>query len=194
MGRLSRQVSDQTQIADATTTPATQKNVLDMNGLSGSASTIPEHPSAHASSTLNTPYNNGGDPGHRPSGIPSTGGNQRVGDALEAPPQQKVRLQSLSPLETRKQHTISYDAGPAKSIVAETSGTAVSGASSQPQKTSRIGLFGSAGQPDSLPRTSSSSTVMNGRHATSSPITLHQHTSRDNIIQPATELSRVGAR
>lgn len=192
MGRLSRQVSDQTQIADATITPAAQKGLVDLNQPAGSASTIPEHLSAQASSTLATPYSHNEGPRSQKPDMVATGSDQQLPAAFEKSQQHRERLQSTSPTETRKHNLVPYHTGPSKPNSIGGTAKAIEEASSQPYKPSRIGLFGSTVRPESLPRNGPSNAEIGGRHVTS-PITLHQH-ARENNLTSAPGLSRIGAR
>lgn len=191
IGRLSRQVSDQTQVADATITPTTQKSLIDLNKPAGSASTIPEHLSAQVSSALATPYSNGEGLRNATPAVTANGTDQQPPPDLEQKHQQKERLQSLSPTEKRKHNLFVYGAGRDK---ANSLGNAVSAeVASQPYKSSQLALFDSPSQPDSLPRHAQSNTEMDVRHATSSPITLHR-LARQNSLTSTPGLSRIGAR
>lgn len=193
MGRLSRQVSDQTQIADTVITPAAQKSLVDLNKPADSASTIPEHPSAQASSALNTPHSN-----HRSIRPQKSEGARTTGDqqrplGFEKPQQQKERFQSVSPTEARKHTLAIYDPTPSKTNSTGPKDVELEEPPSHSYKMSRISLFGSPVRPDPLSRNGSSNAEMATGHATSSPITLHPH-GRENHITPATGLSRIGAR
>lgn len=193
IGRLSRRISDQTQVADTTVTPATQKSLADPNRPAGSASTILDHLSAQASSTLATPLSTNDGFRHRASEITTADGDQQLPSGYEKPQQQKERLQSLSPTETRKHSSAANDAGPKVSNSKGGAALSVEEVSSAMYKPSRIALFGSTSRPESLPRHSPPNAEIGGRHATPSPITLHQHT-RENNLTAATGLSRIGAR
>lgn len=57
--RLTRQLSNVSPAPDSLTTPAHQQRPGDDGGPVGSASTIPEHPSAPVSSAFNTPHDHG---------------------------------------------------------------------------------------------------------------------------------------
>jgi hypothetical protein len=194
MGRLSRPVSDQTRGADSAVTPAARKSSIDPNKPAGSASTIPEHPSAQASSALATPYaNNNEVPQHQGSKLTAMASDQQHATGFDKPHQQKERLQSLSPTETRKHNLSTYDPGPSKAASTGGAVTGIEEIPSQPFRPSRLALFGSPARRNSLPRNGPSGADMEARHAASSPITLHQHAMETNLT-PAAGLSRIGAR
>lgn len=81
---LSRQNSDRSMINDTFLTPANQSRAAENPQPGGSASTIPEHPSAPVSSAVNTPH------------------DVMSSQTKAEPGAQIYRLQSLSPLETRR--------------------------------------------------------------------------------------------
>jgi hypothetical protein len=192
MGRMSRQISSQTEGADATVTPATQKSLVDPFKAADSASTIPEHPSAQASSALATPYGNNEELHNHISEMAVAGSDQQHAAIFQKPQQQKDRLQSLSPTESRKHNIAIYEPGPSKQ---NSTGRIVANAeepSSQPLRASRIALFTSPSRLESVPRNGPSHAEMAARNAASSPITVHQH-ARENNLTPAAGLSRIGA-
>ncbi len=191
IGRLSRQVSDQIQTADANFTPATQKSMVDPNIPVSSASTIAELLSAQASSALATPYSNNEGLRHQQSEITATSSYHRL--PAEKSRQQRERLQSLSPTETRKHNLVAYEGGPDKLNSNDGTAEDMKEVSSHSYKPSRIAFLGSSGRPESLPRNGPSNAEISGRHPTSSPITLHQHV-RENNLTAAPGLSRIGAR
>jgi hypothetical protein len=193
LGRLSRQVSDQTQVADVSITPATQKSLVDLNKPADSASTIPEHLSAQASSALATPYSSNEGLREQTSEVIPNTSDQQLPQYLDQAEQQKDRLQSLSPSETRKHTLIPYKPRSNKPDTSGETGTGIEEASSRPYKPSRIAMFGSPSRPDSMPRNGTSNTDIIAPTTTSSPITLHQH-ARENNLTPTTGLSRIGAR
>jgi len=195
IGRLSRQVSDQTQIADANITPATQKSSVDINRPSGSASTIPEQFSAQASSTLATPYSNDSGLHHQALDLTLSGNDQQppAGFGKARRLQGEGRPQSLSPTETRRHNLLANDSGANKLKSTGHVVTGVQGAASHQYRPSRIALFSTAARPDSMARNGAPNDDIGARHATSSPITLHQH-ARENNLASATGLSRIGAR
>jgi hypothetical protein len=193
MGRLSRQVSDQTQTADTSITPATQKSLVDLNRPAGSASTIPEQLSAQASSTSATPYSNSDIVRQQTSETAATGSDQQHPAVFEKSQSQKERLQSLSPTETRKHNLTTNDAAGVKpSPIGDTTADA-EGSSSHSFKSSRTALFDTPVRPASLHRNPPSNNQIGVRSASSSSITLHQH-AREHNLTPATGLSRIGAR
>ena len=89
---LTRQNSNRSPMTDSFLTPAQQKNIAEAPIAVGSASTIVEHPSAQASSALNTPY----DAQHGPAKTETT-----VSSILDHRPH------SASPLDTRRPNTTS---------------------------------------------------------------------------------------
>ena len=192
-GRLSRHVSDQTQIADAIITPAAQKSLVDLDRPAGSASTIPEHLSAQASSASAKPYDHDGRVQQQPTEFRATAADQHSPAADEKPQQPRHRLQSLSPIEARKHNAGAYDATPSKPNSIGGAATGSGGAASQPCKPSRIALFSTPSRPESLAHNGPSNNEMGAHHPTSSPITLHQH-ARENNLTSTTGLSRIGAR
>ena len=192
-GRLSRQVSDQTQIADATTTPVTQPSLVDINGPADFASNIPEHLSVQASSALATPHSNDGYLYIKSSQSTALASDQQLSAGVGKLQDLKERLLSLSPTETRKHSLLAYEVGLKKSNSIGGAATSHEEAASYPYKQPRIALFSTPGRPQSLPRNAPSNDQMGERHATSSPITLHQHAGENNLTS-ATGLSRIGAR
>jgi hypothetical protein len=195
IGRLSRQVSDQTQIADANITPATQKSSVDTNRPLGSTSTIPEQLSAQASSAFATPYSNDGGLQHQSFELTMSGNDQQppAGFGKARQPQGERRPQSLSPTETRRHSLVAHDGGAKKAKSTGPAMTGVQGAASHQYRPSRIALFSTAARSDSMPRNGAPNDDIGARHATSSPITLHQH-ARENNLASAAGLSRIGAR
>lgn len=195
IGRLSRQVSDQTQIAEANITPATQQSSADIHRPSGSASTIPEQFSAQASSTLATPHSNDGGLQHQSLDLTLSGNDQHPSAEFGKGrrPQGEGRPQSLSPTETRRHNLFAHDSGANKLKSAGHVVTGVQGSASQQYRPSRIALFSTAGRPDSMARNGPLNDDIGARHGTSSPITLHQH-ARENKLASTTGLSRIGAR
>ncbi|KAF7503323.1 hypothetical protein GJ744_003966 [Endocarpon pusillum] len=191
--RLSRHVSDQAQIADAIITPAAQKSLVDLDRPAGSASTVPEHLSAQASSASAKPYDHDGRVQQQATEFRAAAADQHSPAADEKPPQPRHRPQSLSPIEARKHNAGAYDATPSKPNSIGGAATGSGGAASQPYKPSRIALFSTPSRPESLVHNGSSNNEMGARHATSSPITLHQH-ARENNLTSTTGLSRIGAR
>jgi hypothetical protein len=195
IGRLSRQISDQTQIVGANITPVTQKSSVDTNRPSGSASTIPEQFSAQASSTLATPHSNDGGLQHQSLDLTLSGNDQHPSAEFGKGrrPQGEGRPQSLSPTETRRHNLFAHDSGANKLKSAGHVVIGVQGSASQQYRPSRIALFSTAGRPDSMARNGPLNDDIGARHGTSSPITLHQH-ARENKLASTTGLSRIGAR
>ena len=192
MGRISHQISSHTEGADATVTPAVQKSLVDPFRTADSASTILEHPSAQASSAMATPYSNSEEIQHRTSEPVVTGSDQQLAAAFPKSQQQKDRLQSLSPTETRKHNLAVYDPGPSKPTSTSRSVASVEEPSSQSHRASRIALFTSPSRPEPVPRNGPSHAERAARNPASSPVTVHQH-ARENNLTPAAGLSRIGA-
>ncbi len=193
-GRLSRHASDQTQIADGLITPAAQKSLLDTERPANSASTIPEHLSAQASSAFAKPYDQDGSVDQQPTEFRATTAADQHSPAVNEKLQQpRRRPQSLSPTEARKHNVGAYAATPSKPNSIGGAATGSGSAASQPYKPSRIALFSTPSRPESLAQDGPINNEKDARHATSSPITLHQH-ARDNTLTSATGLSRIGAR
>lgn len=192
MGRTSRQISSQTEGPDATVTPGVQKSLVDPFKTADSASTIVEHPPAQASSAVATPYSNSEEVQNRTSELVVTGSDQQLAAAFPKPQQQKDRLQSLSPTETRKHNLAVYDPGPSKQNSTGRSVATVEEPFSQAHRASRIALFTSPSRPESVRRNGPSHAERAARNPASSPITVHQH-ARDNNLTPAAGLSRIGA-
>ena len=192
LGPLPSQISDQTQWIDATVTPAAPKGLVDPFKAADSASTIPERPSAQASSAMATPHGNSEEIQNQTSDLAVTGSDQQLAAFFQKPQRQKERLQSLSPTETRKHNLMVYDPGPNKPNSTGRSAVSVEEPSPSSQKASRIAFFTSPSRLESVPRNGSSHAEMAAHNAASSPITVHQH-SRENNITPAASLSRIGA-
>lgn len=192
-GRLSRQVSDQTQLVAATSiTPGNQRSLVDPNKTIGSASTIPEHLSAQASSTLATPHTFENGLRLQTSGLTASASSQQLPTGLDML-QQNDRLQSLSPTETRKHNFAVYGTRTKKPDTAGETTTGTEETNLHPHRPSSMALFGPSARSESFPRNHLSSAEMSARHTTSSPLTLHQH-ARENNITTTARLSRIGAR
>jgi hypothetical protein len=193
IGRLSHQVSDKTPIADATITPVTQKSMIDLSNPAGSTSTIPEQMSAQASSALATPYTTNEGMRHEAAHVTVPESDLQLPAGSQKPSERNERLQSLSPTETRKHNFFGQDTVLRKANSTSATASGIDEISAHSYKPSRIALFNSPARPESLPRHGSSNDQIGARHATSSPITLHQH-ARESNLTSAPGLSRIGAR
>ncbi|EFW22164.1 hypothetical protein D8B26_001116 [Coccidioides posadasii str. Silveira] len=98
-------VSDHQRFPNSFSTPAAQQRVVDLNAPNGSASTIPEHPSAPNSSAANTPYDY--DRSRRNPGIPTPVAdppNSRYPESDDMHGPSAFRSLSSSPLDVRRPH------------------------------------------------------------------------------------------
>ncbi|WEW58474.1 hypothetical protein PRK78_003942 [Emydomyces testavorans] len=94
-------ISDSQGYPNLFSTPAGQQRVVDLSALNGSASTIPEHPSAPNSTAADTPYDY--DRARRIADTSITGpSNSHYADNIDGP--STFRSLSSSPLEVRRPH------------------------------------------------------------------------------------------
>ena len=179
-----RPASAQAKAQEPSVTPASQKQQLDGSLLAGSASTMPEHPSAQVSSAVNTPYdaNTGQDQGKSTSHVVGTDALIRnlsaKGDADST-----MRVQSKSPSEARRAHLATISTSRPSKIDHSDSDP-----SEMAPQTSRIALFSSPSQPGGP------LSDLEPRHQTTSPplaFTQHQH---ENSIATRTGFGGIGAR
>lgn len=193
--RIKRDMSENPRTSSASfTTPAAQKRVVDLSAPNGSASTIPEHPSAAASSVLGTPQDVEKEHHGETSAIFSSARTQDM--HIEDDPSSglrgamgELRSHSVSPLDIRKgmpQHTRAVGTGSALPRDVRMR------ASAESPVLSRVPVLSS-------PRTSSSAPQVAppapeaAPHQASSPLgPFHTITSSHNI-PAASGIGRVGA-
>lgn len=193
LGSLPGQISDQTQWIDAAVTSATQTGLTDPFKAADPASTIQERLSAQApSAVVATPHGNNEEIQNQDAAFAATSSDQQPAAFFQKPQQQKERLPSLSPTETRKHNLTVHDPGPNKSNSTGRSVASVEEPSSSSQTVSRIAFFSSPSRPESIPRNGPSHAEMGAHNAASSPISVHQH-QRENNLTPAASFSRIGA-
>ena len=187
--RLAREASEQSKIGEPYITPGGQKRIVDLNAQLGSASTIPENPSAVASSGLNTPYG----PEQDQVQLQSHQIKQKAHDTERRPtsenlPEQNGRINSSSPVDIRKYHvsTPLNSEGPPSETKLNMTGQG-SGVKVTLPPTSRISLFSSP------PGHGLSLSELAPRHQTESPMTLHQH-GRESSIFAGAGFAKFGGR
>lgn len=183
LNRLKRPTSVQSRMQEPVATPAGQKSQVDVNAVTGSASTIAEQPSAQASSTMNTPYDTDA---NKPQVQASSQDTRTVNSADDPQSIDKDehairRSDSASPTETRKAFSATFlNSRHSNRKHGNDSQEALSQAS-------RVTLFNSPTRPN-MPRAE-----YEPRRQTASPITFNKH-ARENGITARTGLGGIGAR
>lgn len=195
--QMNRELSDQPRTGNSFTTPAAQKRVIDLSAPNGSASTIPENPSAPTSSIAGTPYDGEQDKNRlstrqsldaaQDTSLDDAAGSGSADHITDLP------STSNSPQGTRKVHQPILQPGQVfgrrKSTPTQSpQDTAITAASSATpaysSSTSRLALFSPPSRAESVPQMSS----------TSSPLaSLHQPLQGTGIAAGA-GLGRMGAR